>query len=56
MNRIKTHDGDTLLFRDWYNFGKIENDSSRTVMGILDLLGNVGGVQQVLLAILNFMI
>ena len=57
MTRLKTYENDAnTLFFDLYTFETTQSDVSRTIMGILEVLGNVGGVQQVLLVILNFLI
>ena len=42
------------MFQDTYTFDTIRNNSSRTVMGLLEMLGNIGGVQQILVVIFTF--
>lgn len=37
------------MYIEWFTLGSIQNDYSRTVMGIFMVIGNVGGVQNVFL-------
>ena len=56
MTRVKTFADDESLFSDFYTFDRVQHDSSRTVMGFLDIVASIGGVQRVLLTIINLLI
>ena len=53
---MKGSKGSKILFRDTYTFDIIQNESTRTVMGMMEVIGNVGGVQQILALIFSFLV
>ena len=62
MSRIKTYEkgefnfSQNSIYIEWFTFDVIKTDQSRTVMSLFQLLGNVGGIQQVFIIFFAFVL
>ena len=62
ISKIKTYEKGSYtysaknLYIEWFTFDTIQLDQSRTVLSFFQILGNVGGVQQVFLFMFGFIL